>query len=283
MTSIDFLCTIQHNDQQYTYQHSLASDPDYTPLSTPISSLTDVQLATKDYTHRPIASDPNANVRPCRIVTLPDMPHLHADQFIQSFNDSSIWQYDRALSRATINPLIKVLYHYDVFHYGSRYFILCDQGIIRWTKDATDLTPERMRILAFQYGDVPYLPDGRDTYPESISLDSGGWRESATDIFKAETDFEPTIESELYSRWLNRNFLYPTEPKNTDSKIRPMLYKQFSPYSIVSESHIQLLCVREDNKTIDMVTLEYISFNDTWHIPDLPVTLANLKYPIVRI
>ena len=278
----DFLCLVKHNDSYYTYRHSLRNTPNYDILNSPAPAPTDVQLATKDYTHRPIASDPNSNVRPCRITTLPDMPHLHANQFIQSFNDSSIWQYDRALSRSTISPLIKVLYHYDVFHYGSHYHVLCDQGIIRITNDTTLLPDTREGILSFQYGDVPYLPDGRDVYPNLLSPDSTNYRESSEDIFRSETDFEPTAESELYSRWLKRNFLYPTEPKNTDSKIRSMQYMMFSPYSI-SDSTIQLLCVRDNKTTIDMVTLQYLRFNDTWHIPDDPVTLANLKYPIVRI
>lgn len=281
MTSIDFLCVTTHNNEFHQYQHSqyLADPENYNPLAHSIRPLTDIQLATKDYSHRPIDADIPTPI-PCRIHSIPDLPRRHAHDFVQRYINNA-WRIELALSNSDIAPEIKVQSHYDIFHHNEKYYILCDSGVIRRVPDSVryvnepsdDPVPERWQraaILSLQYGDVPITTDEFRTSPAVMAVNENNPRLAATRV--------PYI----YDDWLTDNFLYPYEPRNTDSKIRQYLYQKFSPYSMTA-SEIKLLCVQRDLKTIDLVTLTYHDFIDTWTIPDLPVTLAKLDYPIVRI
>lgn len=281
MTSIDFLCTVQNDMTQYVYRHSENTDLD---RADPSNTLTVLQMHTKDYTYRPVAAT-IPNPRPCRLLTIPDLPRIYADTFIQQYNTTdSAWHIDLSLSRATINALIKVLYHYDVWHHDGYYYVLCDQGVIRRVPDtwlylanpqsdfAPDMPADDWRVFTasiLRYGDVPITDESSVGSPAVI--------QKGADVF-----YQSRKTSTEYDVWMRNNFLYPQIPKQTDSKLREYQYKMFSPYSI-STNEIKLLCVRENMRTIDLVTLTYHSFIDTWTIPNKPEKIAILDFPIIRI
>lgn len=272
--AVDFFAMCKQDDQYLLYRHSTGR---YSPTSFNPATNRNFQNGTF-WVFRPVYAQ--RPIIPVRLKHIPDMPITQADTFIETYDGSaSVWTIRHALARTTYSPDIGCSKYYDVFTIGDYHYILGDFGIIRKISttapyDAFVTNPPsdryiRIRENYLRFGDIYNSKHTDFTYdPYTIPTD---------------LDYFPIGDSLSYRyvKFLDRNFLYPKNPRSK-SKLSRYHYRKFSPYSS-TDQQLQLLAVRENMRTIDLVTLTYHDFNDTFIVDTEPTKITTLEHPVILI